>query len=73
MSLPERMPTCRSAIALVRVNRGIDVDDLAPALLRLHHPAESHRVTLGEVRAHDDDAVGVLQVLLERRCAASTE
>jgi hypothetical protein len=30
-------------------------------------------VTLGEVRAHHHDRVGVLHVLLERRRAASTE
>ena len=43
----------------------VDVDDLRAALLRLHHPAEADRVRLGHRRALDQDAVGVLQVLLE--------
>ena len=52
---------------------GIDVDDRRAAQLRLHDPLEAHRVALGHVRAHDHDAVGVLQILLERRGAAATE
>src|SRR5205085_12003511 len=34
---------------------------------------EAHRMLLGHVRAHDQDAVGVLQVLLERGGAAAPE
>ena len=51
----------------------VDVDDLRAALLGLHHPLEADRVLLGHVRAHDQDAVGVLQVLLERGGAAAPE
>src|SRR3712207_7456846 len=35
--------------------------------------SETHRVTLGHVAAHDDDAVRVRQVLLERGGTAATE
>ena len=45
----------------------IDVDDRRAARLGLHHPPEADRVALGHVRALDDDAVAVLQVLLEGR------
>ena len=51
----------------------IDVDDRRAALLRLHHPAEADRVALRHIRALDDDAVRVLQILLERGRAASAE
>jgi hypothetical protein len=30
-------------------------------------------MTLGEVGTHDDDAIGVLEILLERRGTTSTE
>src|SRR5690348_13387155 len=43
----------------------IDMDDLGTRLSRAHHEAERHRVTLGEVRAHDEDAVGVRQITRE--------
>src|SRR5207253_2252138 len=36
-------------------------------------PLEADRVVLGHVRAHDDDAVGVLEILLEVRRTASPE
>jgi hypothetical protein len=49
------------------------VDHLGAALLGLDHPLEAHRVLLGHVGAHDEDAVGVLQVLLERGGAAAPE
>ena len=62
-----------SAIALVRVKRGSTWMTFAPRALRLHHPLEADRVALGHVRAHDQDAVGVLQVLLEGRGAAPAE
>ena len=45
----------------------IDVDDLGAALPRPHDPAEADRVRLGHVGALDEDAVRVLQVLLESR------
>src|SRR5919206_453738 len=51
----------------------VDVDHLRAALLGLDHPLEADRVLLGHVRAHDQDAVGVLQVLLERRGATAAE
>src|SRR5213592_4189532 len=51
----------------------IDMDQLRAALLGLHHPLEADRVLLGHVGAHDQDAVGVLQVLLERGGAAAPE
>src|SRR6185436_16230764 len=50
-----------------------DVEDLRAARLGLNHPLEAHRVLLGHVRAHDQDAVGVLQVLQERGGAAAPE
>jgi hypothetical protein len=51
----------------------VDVDDTSAALSGLHHPLETHRVVLGHVRAHDHDAVGVLEVLLEVRRTATPE
>src|SRR5439155_502636 len=43
-----------------------------PVELRLHGPAERHRVALRHVRAHDDEAVGVLEIarIQGRRAAA---
>ena len=51
----------------------VDVDDRRAARLGLHHPLEADRVALGHVRALDDDAVSVRQVLLEGGGAAATE
>ena len=51
----------------------VDVDDLGAARLGLHHPLEADRMALGHVRSLDQDAVGVLQVLLEGRGAATAE
>src|SRR5205807_9545067 len=51
----------------------VDVDDGRTARLGLHHPLEADGVGLGHIRALDDDAVRVLQVLLEVRRAAATE
>src|SRR5207244_699959 len=51
----------------------IDMDYLRPAGLGFHDPLEADRVALGHVRAHDHDAVRVLQVLLEGRGTAPTE
>ncbi len=73
MSAPARIGTCRSATALVRVNRGSTWITVGAARLGLHHPLETDRVALGHVRALDQDAVGVLQVLLEVGRAAAAE
>src|SRR5207244_11944071 len=43
----------------------VDVDDGGATFARLHRPAEADRVVLGHVAAHDQDRVGVGQVLLE--------
>src|ERR671920_42694 len=51
----------------------VDVDDLGPPGLGLHHPLEAHRVTLGHVRTLDDDAVGVREVFLEVGRATTAE
>jgi hypothetical protein len=51
----------------------VDVDDPGAASLGLHHPLEPDRMGLGHVRAHDDDAVGVGQVLLVVGGAATPE
>ena len=51
----------------------VDVDHRRAPRLGLHHPLEADRVALGHVGALDDDAVGVLQVLLERGGAAPAE
>src|SRR4029453_4740024 len=51
----------------------IHMDDGGTAFLGLHHPAESHGMTLRHIGAFDDDAVGVLQLLLERGGPASSK
>ena len=51
----------------------IDMDDGGAVLAGLHHPAEPDRMALRHVRALNDDAVGVLQILLERGRAAPPE
>src|SRR5207302_2461444 len=51
----------------------IDMDDRRAPELRLHYPLEANRMVLGHVRAHDQDAVRVRQVLLEVGGAAPTE
>ena len=71
--MPARIGTCMSATALVRVNRGSTWITLAPRRLGLHHPLEADRVALGHVRALDEDAVGVRQILLEGGRAAASE
>ena len=48
-----------------------DLGRVVGARLGLDHPAESDRVALGHVRAHDEDAVGVLHVHLEGGGAAA--
>src|SRR5207253_10323951 len=52
---------------------GIDVNDGCSPSLRLHDPAEPDGVTLGEVRTLDDDAVSVLEILLEGGGSAPSE
>src|SRR5207237_5484264 len=51
----------------------VDVNDGRAPPLRLHHPAEADRVALRHVRALDEDAVGVRQILLEGGGPASPE
>src|SRR5205823_2943196 len=51
----------------------VDVDDRGPSSLGLHDPPEADRMALGHVGSLDDDAVGVLEILLESGRAASTE
>jgi len=64
MDVGDRAGACESRI---------DVNDCRSAGLGLHHPAETDRMTLGHIRAFDHNAIGVLQILLKRRCAPSTE
>src|SRR2546428_1095443 len=52
---------------------GVDVDQLRAVELRLHGPAERHRVALRHVRTHDHEAVGVLEVARIQRRRAATE
>ncbi len=52
---------------------GVDVDDRCAARLCLHDPLKTDRMTFGHVRPLDDDAVRVLQVLLEVGGAAPPE
>src|SRR5205085_11173911 len=52
---------------------GIDVDQLRAVQLRLHGPAECHGMTLRHVGAHDDEAVGMLEVARIRRRRATTQ
>jgi hypothetical protein len=49
------------------------MDDGSSTLFGFHHPAEADRMALGHVRALNDDAIRVLQILLERARAASAE
>ena len=62
-----------SAIAEVRVNRGSTWMIFAPLLARFHHPLKSDRMIFGHGRSHDQNRVGVLQILLRRRGAAASE
>ena len=52
---------------------GVDVDDGGALLLRLHRPAEADGMRFGHVRAHDQDGIGVGEVLLEGGRPASSE
>ena len=49
------------------------VNNCRAAPLGFHHPLKSDGMALGHVRALDYDAVRVLQILLERSCAAPSE
>ena len=51
----------------------VDVHDLRAAEPRFHHPLEADRMVLGHVRAHDQDRVGVPQILLVCRGTPSPE
>ena len=51
----------------------IGVNDLGALELRLHHPAEGHRVTLRHVRALDEDGVGVDQAAGKRGGRSATQ
>ena len=73
MSLPARSGTCSVGDRGRAGEPRVDVDDRGAAGLGLHHPLEPHRVALGHVRALDDDAVRVLQVLQEAGGAATAE
>src|SRR5213078_1043961 len=50
----------------------VDMDDLGTVHLRLHGPAERHRMALRHVRAHDDEAVGMFEAARVRRRGAAT-
>src|SRR3989441_11529482 len=52
---------------------GIDVDQLRAVELGLHGPAERHRMALRHVRAHDDEAIGVLEIARIQGRRAATE
>ena len=49
------------------------MDDARTVLPGLDHPLEADRMAFRHIRAHDHDAVRVLQILLERRRTASSE
>ena len=72
ISLPGRMPHVRRDGARAREAR-IDVNDLGAALARLHHPLEADRMVFRHIGSHDQDAVGVLQILLGGRRTAAAE
>ena len=73
MSEPARMRHVEVGHGAGAGEARIDVDDRRAARLGLHHPLEADRVALGHVGALDDDAVGVLQILLEGGGAAAAE
>src|SRR5699024_12061675 len=47
--------------------------DLGTASLGLHHPLETHRMTLGHIRTLDDDRIGIGEILLEARGASTAK
>ena len=51
----------------------IDVDDLRTALFGFHDEAERDRMTLREIRALDEDAIRIHEILYERGRAAAAE
>src|SRR5213594_4008235 len=52
---------------------GIDVNELGAVELGFHGPAERHRMALRHVRAHDHEAVSVLEVARIQGRRAPTE
>jgi hypothetical protein len=49
------------------------VDDFRSTALGLHHPTKPDRVALRHVRALNDNAVRILQILLESCGSAASE
>ena len=49
------------------------MNDLRPALARLHHPLEADRMVLRHRRSHDEDGVRVAEILLRSGRAAASE
>jgi len=52
---------------------GVDVDQLRAVSLAFNGPAERHRMALRHVRAHDDEAIGVLEIARIQGRRAATE
>src|SRR5581483_3513274 len=51
----------------------INVNDLGAALARLYHPLKTDRMIFRHRRSHDEDSVGVAQILLRSGRAAAPE
>src|SRR3989440_2265943 len=49
------------------------MNDLRPALTRLHHPLEADRMVLRHRRSHDKDGIRVAEILLRSGRAAASE
>ena len=49
------------------------MDNFGAAFARLHHPLKADRVVLGHRRSHNQNGIGVAQILLCRRGAAAAE
>ncbi len=49
------------------------MNDRCPAFTRFHYPLKADGVVLRHVGAHDENTVGVLQILLKRRRSATAE
>src|SRR5438094_9708860 len=49
------------------------MDQLGTVELGIHGPAERHRMALRHVRAHDDEAIGVLEIARIQGRRAATE
>ena len=61
------------AIADVRLNRGIDVNDVRATLAGFDDPLEAHGVVLRHVGPHDQDGVRIHEIAGRRRRAAAAE